>query len=70
MIRLLLGVVYQKKILQNINEENISLFLGPNFHYVVYPINNDKNLNFIGILKHKLNSNEQENYNLFKELLL
>ena len=52
---------------QNINEENISLFLGPNFHYVVYPINNDKNLNFIGILKHKLNSNEQENYNLFTE---
>mgnify|MGYP003328253082 CR=1 FL=1 len=28
---------------QNLNEENISLFLGPNFHYVVYPINNDKN---------------------------
>ena len=53
--------------LQNINEENISLFLGPNFHYVVYPNNNDKKLNFIGILKHKLNSNEQENYNLFTE---
>ncbi len=53
--------------LQNINEENISLFLGPNFHYVVYPINNDKNLNFIGILKHKLNSIDQENYNLFSE---
>ena len=52
---------------QNINEENISLFLGPNFHYVVYPINNDKNFNFIGILKHKLNSNEQENHNLFTE---
>ena len=50
---------------QNINEENISLFLGPNFHYVIYPINNDKNLNFIGILKHKLNSNEQENYSIF-----
>ncbi len=53
--------------LQSINEENISLFLGPDFHYVVYPINNDKNFNFIGILKHKLNLNEQENYNLFTE---
>ena len=53
--------------LNNINKANISLFLGPNFHYVVYPINNDKKLNFIGILKHKLNSNEQENYNLFNE---
>ena len=51
----------------NINEENISLFLGSNFHYVVYPINNDKNFNFIGILKHKLNSNEQKNHNLFND---
>ena len=56
-----------RKTLQNINEENISLFLGSDFHYVVYPINNYKNLNFIGILKHKLNSNEQKNYNLFTE---
>ncbi len=53
--------------LQNINNENISLFLGSDFHYVVYPINNNKNLNFIGILKHELNSNEQENHNLFIE---
>ena len=56
-----------KENLQNINGENISLFLGPDFHYVVYPINNDKNFNFIGILKHKLNSNEQENLKLFTE---
>ncbi len=53
--------------LQNINEENISLFLGADFHCVVYPINNNKNCNFIGILKHKLSSNEQENHNLFTE---
>ena len=53
--------------LKNLNEENISLFLGSDFHYVVYPINNDKNFNFIGILKHKLNSNEQENHNLSSE---
>ena len=56
-----------KENLQNINEKNISLFLGSNFHYVVYPINNDKNFNFIGILKHKLNSNEQKNYSLSSE---
>ncbi len=53
--------------LKSISEENISLFLGPDFHYVVYPINNDKNFNFIGILKHKLNSYEQKNLNLFTE---
>jgi len=30
-----------KKNLQYINNENISLFLGSNFHYVVYPLNRD-----------------------------
>jgi salicylate hydroxylase len=53
-----------KNNLHNINNENISLFLGANFHYVVYPLNRDQNLNFIGILKYRLNSNEQANQNL------
>ena len=56
-----------KENLQNINEENISLFLGSDFHYVVYPLNKDKKFNFIGILRHKLNSNEQKNHNLSSE---
>ena len=53
--------------LQNINEDNISLFLGPDFHYVIYPLDKSKNFNFIGILKHKLTLKEQKNYNLFGE---
>ncbi len=56
-----------KENLQYINEENISLFLGSDFHYVVYPLNKNKNFNFIGILKHKLNSNDQKNHNLSSE---
>ncbi len=56
-----------KENLQNVSDENISLFLGSNFHYVVYPLNKDKNFNFIGILKHKLTSNEKKNYKLFDE---
>ena len=56
-----------KENFQNINDENISLFLGSEFHYVVYPLNKDKNYNFIGILKHKLTSNEQKNRALFDE---
>jgi len=56
-----------KNNLHNINNENISLFLGSNFHYVVYPLNRDQNLNFIGILKYKLNSNEQANQKLTEE---
>ena len=56
-----------KNNLHNINNENISLFLGSNFHYVVYPLNRDHNLNFIGILKYKLNSNELANQKLSEE---
>ncbi len=54
--------------LQNLNENNISLFMGHNFHYVIYPVNKDKeNYNFIGVLKHQLTAKELDNYNLFKE---
>ncbi len=53
--------------LNNLNEKNISLFLGSNFHYVVYPVNNNEAFNFIGILRHKLKINELDNYGLFKE---
>ena len=54
--------------LNNLNEKNISLFMGPNFHYVIYPIsNNDEVFNFIGVLKHKLTVNELDNYALFNK---
>jgi len=53
--------------LKNLNEENISLFLGSDFHYAVYPLDKDKNFNFIGILKHKLTANEQKNHTLFED---
>ena len=58
-----------KKNLNNLNEKNISLFLGSNFHYVVYPTsNNNEAFNFIGVLKHKLTTNELNNYGFFKEV--
>ena len=45
--------------LKNLNERNISLFLGNNFHYVVYRLNqNDDVHNFIGILNYQLTPNE------------
>jgi salicylate hydroxylase len=44
--------------------------MGHNFHYVIYPVNNDNEaFNFIGVLKYKLTANELDNYNLFKEKL-
>ena len=55
--------------LQNLNENNISLFMGHNFHYVIYPVNKDKEkYNFIGVLKYQLTSKELDNYSLFKEV--
>ena len=54
--------------LQNLNKKNISLFMGHNFHYVIYPVNKDcEELNFIGVLKHQLTVNELNNHSLFRE---
>ena len=54
--------------INNIDKRNISLFMGHDFHYVIYPLSNDnEEFNFIGILKYKLTANKLDNYNLFKE---
>ncbi len=39
-------------IISNIDKRNISLFMGHDFHYVIYPLSNDNEaFNLIGILK-------------------
>ena len=50
----------------NIDKKNISLFLGSDFHQVIYPVNSNGDLNFIAIMKYQLSSKEQKNYSLFK----
>ena len=55
------------KSIQNIDNKNISLFLGPNFHHVIYPVNPSGDLNFIAIMKYHLSPEEQKNYSLFSE---
>ena len=52
---------------QKIDCKNISLFLGPNFHQVIYPVNLSGDLNFIAILKYDLSINEQKNRSLFND---
>ena len=50
-----------------VDEKNISLFFGPDFHYVIYPLNSKGELNFIAIMKYYLTSEEQKNYSLFSD---
>tara|TARA_B100000989_G_C19514704_1_gene461009 strand:- start:150 stop:1292 length:1143 start_codon:yes stop_codon:yes gene_type:complete len=51
----------------NIDSKNISLFLGSDFHNVIYPVSQNGDLNFIGIMKYKLSYTEQKNFSLFND---
>jgi len=50
-----------------IDRKNISLFLGPDVHHVIYPVNPNGDLNFIAMIKYNLSLNEQKNYSLFSD---
>ena len=56
-----------QKNLKHINNSNISLFLGSNFHSAIYPVNKGNEFNFIGILRKNLSENEIKNSSLFKD---
>ncbi len=49
------------------DKKNISLFLGSNFHYVIYPVSPDGDLNFIAVMKYKLSEDEQKDFSIFKD---
>jgi salicylate hydroxylase len=51
--------------LQEIDHNNISLFLGSNLHSVAYPVNKNGQFNFVIILRKNLNSQELADYTLF-----
>ena len=38
----------------NFKNRDISLYLGPNFHYVIYPVNQNNEFNFISIIRKEL----------------
>ena len=52
---------------ENIDSKNITLFLGSDFHHVIYPVSPNGDLNFIAIMKYQLSVEEQKNYSLFSE---
>ena len=56
-----------RKNFKNISYNNISLFLGSNFHSAVYPVDKNSEFNFIGILRKNLTNNQLQNYSLFSE---
>ena len=45
---------------------DISIYMGSNSHYVIYPVNQNNEYNFIAIIKKKLSSDELRNHGLFK----
>ena len=49
---------------ENIDNKNITLFLGPDFHHVIYPVNLSGDLNFICIMKYRLSAEELKNHSL------
>jgi len=50
-----------------IDNKNISLFFGSDFHHVIYPMTPNGDLNFIAIMKFKLSDEELKNYSLFSD---
>ena len=52
--------------IQSFENKDISLYLGPKFHFVIYPINQNNEFNFISILKRKLNKEELSDNDFFK----
>ena len=62
------GVILKNNV-PKIDIRNISLFLGSNFHYVVYPINSNGDLNFIGIIKHKVLPDKQMHESLVRKFI-
>ena len=56
-----------KNDINSIDYNNISLFLGSNFHSVIYPVNKDNTLNFIGILRKNLSEDQLKDYSLFND---
>ena len=53
--------------IQNFENLDISLYLGSNFHFVIYPINQNNEFNFISIVRKKLVETEITNRSLFKD---
>ena len=48
----------------NIDNKDISIYLGSNFHFVIYPVNQNREFNFISIVRKKLTKDQIKGINL------
>jgi len=53
--------------INNFENFDISLYLGSNFHFVIYPINQNNEFNFISIIRKELIEEEISNRHLFED---
>ena len=56
------SIAIRSAIKGNLNNKNISVFIGPNLHLVTYPINNQNDLSVIAVIKKKMNKEDLENH--------
>ena len=48
----------KKQVIENVNISNISIIMGSNAHVVLYPINQNREINLVCIIRKKLKTNE------------
>ena len=53
--------------ISNYKNFDISLYLGSNYHFVIYPINQNKEFNFISIIRKELIQEKISNRDIFKD---
>ena len=53
--------------IRNFENTDISLYLGPNFHFVIYPTNQNKDFNFISIIRKELIETDISNKSLLND---
>ena len=58
------GNIALRANLKQHEKDNISVYMGSNFHYVTYPVNQKLEYNFVAIIKKKLTTKEIEDKNV------
>jgi len=52
--------------IKNYDNPDVSIFMGSNFHFVIYPVNQNKEYNFISIIRRNLSKEQLSDEKLFK----